>query len=534
MTPRMIRVGLALSLGMVLCTQEAMAWGPKARQAIVETTLQVIQRDFPLAFQQGEANVEGDVIAGAEAGTKQLGDSVPLANEDQAVIAVENQIQLLRAARKYGISTYFAYRMGVLCALVSDMSLPYSMGFTPSDTVMKHAIDADIEKHVAQYRYAPTPEQDRQRYMRNPGEYFRRQHEFFGDARQMIALDYRGGSGYGGYLLHGGPAFFANAIQASADAWYTVLRLRGDPSDVAPSSTAMTWYFVNEIGYLLNVKKSVSKAEKVYANFERVNPGLAVAYEKVGDLFYQAGSQKRGVAEWVKALSYPGEQRARVSQKLSNHYYELGSSLLEKGKDIHSPEDTLDNAQRALEQALAYAGNNQAIADKLKETKRLLAAKDERRKTSVSIIAAADKVMGQAAQKSTAGDYANAIATYNSAASLYEAIDEEFPEQYKAAKDGIAEVKKQINKIIVEVLDRAQDQIDQGQKAVREKKFDEAITDFSSVPNIVSVVPADESTTNGKERLKRINDANRLLKAAKEQKTREEQMQQAAAQRRPN
>ncbi|MBI5093317.1 MAG: hypothetical protein HZB26_12860 [Candidatus Hydrogenedentes bacterium] len=529
MTPNMIRVAVALCMGFGFVARDAAAWGPKAQRAIVETALQATQRVYSRAFREGNNNVEGDVLQGALAGAKVLTEQTTIQSEEQAVIAVGNEIQLLREARKFGISRYFAYRMGVLCALMSDLSLPFSLGLTPEDTRLKLAIDADIDKHVDSYNYSPDPEAQVRSYLRNPGEYFNTHHKFYASGKEMIALDYRDGKGFDGYLKQGAKSYFGDAIDATADAWYTVLRLQGDPSDVAPSREAITWYFVKEMDYLLNVKKNQREAEKVYASFQRVNPEIGEAYEKVGDMFYEFGAKERGVAEWNTARNYPGAQRVRVQDKLSDHYYQLGLGLLETGRDIHAPENTLDDARVALEKSLEYARNSSAIADKLNETKRLLSEKDERRKTAVSIIAAAEKVLSQAAQKKTAGDYANAIATYNSAASLYEAIDDEFQAQSKAAKEGVSEVKKQINKIIADVLDKAQDQIDQAAKATKEKHFDEAKQAYDSVESIVSVVPPDESTTNGKERKKRIDDAARGKKAVDEAKRRYEAEQKEAA-----
>jgi len=524
MTPKRIRVAVAVSMCMAFVSYDAAAWGPKAEEAIVQTALQAIQRVYPRNM-----NVEGDVLQGALAGVKGLGEKMPMQTEEQAIIAVGNEIQLLREARKYGISKYFAYRMGILAALVSDISLPYSLGLTPADARLKAIIDADIDKHVSQYIYAPKPEDEVRAYIRNAAEYFTNRHKFYRSGKEMIALDYGDGKGFDGYLKQGAQAFFVNAIEATADAWNTVLRVEGDASNIAPSRTAMTWYFVKEMDYLLNVKRNQREAEKVYANFERVNPEIGEAYERVGDLFYKAGAQERGVAEWNTARNYPGAHRIRVQDKLSNHYFQLGMALLEKGKDITSQENTLENARDAFDKALQYARESSKVADKLNETKRLLAEKDERRKTAVSLIAAAEKVLKQAEQTKTAGDYANAIATYNSAASLYGAIDEEFKAQSDTAKEGIQEVKKQINKIIVDALDKAQDQIDQGAKATKEHRFDEARQAYRGVEALVSVVPPDESTTNGKERKKRIDDAQRGLKSTDEAEKRFQAEQKEAA-----
>lgn len=526
MTPKGIRIVSAVCVIFGLAAQEAGAWGPKAQEAIANTALQVIQRSFPRAFRMGDTNYESEVVRGAVAGVKSLPDAATVKSDEQALITVGNELQLLRAVRAYGISRYFAYRMGVLSALMSELCLPYSLGGSDADLRLKLAMAADIDKHVLGYRFAP--DSDRTSYIRNPTEYFHLRRKFFENGKTMIALDYGGGKGYDGYLKQGGPVFFEAAVRATADAWYTVLRTEGDPSDVAPSNTALTWYFAREMEYLLTVRKNLREAEKVYANFERVNPGLGETYETVGDYFYQAGAKERGVAEWINARGYAGAQRERVSEKLSNHYYQLGLELLDKGKAPRSPEETLPEGQRALEHALQYAKESGPIAEQLGIIKRLISEKNARRDNAVNIIAAAEKVMKQAEQSGMAGDYANAIATYNSAASLFEAVDDEFASQNKSAKAGISEVKKQINKIIVDVLDKAADQCDLADRAMKENRFDEAAQLFASVESIVGVVSSDPSTTQGKERADRIERANKGKRANEDARKRYNDAQEAA------
>ena len=113
-------------------------------------------------------------------------------------------------------------------------------------------------------------------------------------------------TGYNGFLKQGGRTYFIRAVEAVADVWYTVLQEDVPAVGMSlskPSARTLTWYFVNEMEYLINKKNNMTQVEKVYANFERVNPQLMEAYEHLGDIFYANEDPKvktRGVAEWQK------------------------------------------------------------------------------------------------------------------------------------------------------------------------------------------------------------------------------------------
>ena len=181
----------------------------------------------------------------------------------------------------------------------------------------------------------------------------------------MIVDDYARGKGYDGFLKAGGNTLFARAIQSVADVWFTVLRIEGDPSQKAPSPTVVAWYLVDEMRYLLMEKDNLRQAIVTYGNFEKVNPGITDAYEKVGDLLYASGSdeaQGRAIREWERAYDSSGSDRRRIGKKLADHYVRVGEKYLEKAS---KPTATTDN-----ELTSGLNAFNRALVECLHETRR--------------------------------------------------------------------------------------------------------------------------------------------------------------------
>src|SRR5690606_4886743 len=124
------------------------------------------------------------------------------------------------------------------------------------------------------------------------------------------------GRGYDGYLRNAAPKFFGNSIQAAADVWATILQPGRPAVNRTPSAEAMTAYVVDEMDYLLNTKNNPPEAIEKYPILQKVNPGLAAAYERVGDLYHNYGAEhqdaemlERAVNEWQLAMDLPDANR---------------------------------------------------------------------------------------------------------------------------------------------------------------------------------------------------------------------------------
>jgi hypothetical protein len=494
-------MGGVLLLG--LTAMNAEAWGPVAQRAITQTAIQRLDEKMPLVFEGDNVSYRADVLAGAQDGVDSLIEAMKIRTDADAIEMIGNQMVLLREVRRYGVGSYFAYRMGLLSAIVSDMMLPYSLEPSPQAVQMRARIEQDIDKHVKQYRFMP---EGRLQVVRSIPSYLSSIRPFYEDAKRIIAEDYRTGSGYGGYLRQAAPSFFGESVQATSDVWYTILRPSDAIADVKASPEAVTWFLFNEMEYLLKIKRNVKEAEKRYALLERENPGLAEVYERVGDLFYTYGGQandvnlrERAVREWETALEMPTADRKRLSEKLAGYYLDLGKAQAEAARKPGGYKRVTD-ALTSFSRALEYSRDNAAAERMLADTRDLKREMDEALETQTNIINSAEQVMRQADQSEKVQDYSNALTWYGSAHDLFSKVTDQFPELKMAAEERIAEIQRRINTIKEEAIKRARETIAKGDQALEAKSFMDAIDTYNSVEQVLSPITDDPSTPHGKRR----------------------------------
>jgi hypothetical protein len=528
------KLGAALGVGVaaMLAIQDAGAWSESVRRAIASTAIQLIKREQPDAFKATTSiathstgatinvSYEEDVWAGAADGTKVL-TSYALTSDEQAVLAVGSEIQLLRTVRQYGMGSYFAYRMGVLGALVSELVLPFSLDSSPEGMQLSAQINADVDAHFSGFRFSP--DGDGRRYIRTTPEYFKEIRSFVGDDRRIIADDYARGKGYGGILSDAAEIYFGRSVEAVADAWYTVLREEPVGTYIPPSDKIIARYFVEELAYLLNVKHNMFQAEKTYLHFDKVNPGLYEDYERIGDLFYGFGTpeaQERGVREWKIAYEHPGPQRARSSSKLTAHYLSEGEKYNEEAQKPGAPETLLESALTSFKQALEYDRSNALAAQRINETTVSIQKKRERRQFQDSLLAQGTKIIQQAEKSALDGDFGAAIHTYNQAVTLFEAVSDEFADLEKAASDAIDQVKKGKRDVVNSVLQAAEEKIAEGDKMVDARDFENAGNVYRYVETIVSAIPEGEGERVDKEKADTIARAQQKVVDAENAKKR--------------
>lgn len=481
MRPRIVRIGIAAVVLFGLAAQEAMAWGPKSRRAITGTSLQMLRRTYPDIFKAEESNFEGDLIRGALDGPSALRESLPM-NSDAALInSIGAQINQLRHARQAGVGSYFAYRMGVLSALVGDYFLPFAGDESPKARQMVSQIEADLEKQLGTFRYQPS--RSGLQFIRYPAEYFQERRKFFSDAELLIAADYSpGGTGYNGYMKNGGQAFFENAVEAISDVWNTVLQ-QGKAVENS-SDEALTWYLVDEIEYLLSVKKNVREAQRSQEMFTRINRNDFEAYEKVADYFYGFGGEMGvdiGLRMWETSLTASGPERRRVLRKLAEHYMNEGDTVFELSKQPNAPKDSLERAKVQFLRALEYDRNSQEAANRVKDVQAAIEDKMEAQLTMMELVGSAQEMMRKAEGSVARRGYEPALTTFERAIHTFSQVSSEFEEQANASQEGIERAKSQINRLINSVFDEGRAYLNQGDDLFDQKKFAESIAEYKKV-----------------------------------------------------
>jgi hypothetical protein len=269
MTPARRQTSVLVLILAVWTALPAAAWGPDAQRAITATSIQVIRRSYSDAFKSVEHNYEEDALGGATAGYDFLNGGKPFQNYTEGLAAVDNEIKLLREVRAYGMGSYFAYRMGMLSALVADMILPFGLDGDAENPQLKSQIESDINGQVAQYTF--TPATRRLNFVLGTREYFDSRRSFYEQNKQMISDDYRRGIGAKGLMAEGGQAFFSKSIETVADVWNTILYMQDNTATTSPGRDVVTWYFVDEVRYLLHQKQNFYQSTVTYKNFEKIN-----------------------------------------------------------------------------------------------------------------------------------------------------------------------------------------------------------------------------------------------------------------------
>jgi hypothetical protein len=529
----MVRVACVTVAAVALICNDAAAWGSRAQQSVTLMAMQVLKDTYPNAFKTATTSFEKDCIAGAAAGVAVLEGDVPLGSDAETVQAVGTEIQLLREVREFGAGSYFAFRMGVLSALVADVTTPYGFAWTPEEVATQQQVFADIEKRLDSYTY--TPVQKYRDLIRDPLSYFAKKRVFFGEDRKIIGEEYARGRGFDGFLKQGGQAYFVRSVESIADAWATVFSNAPEAQLSAPSRRMQTWYFVDEIEHLLLTKKNPQGAERAYENFHKVVQDEPEAYEKIGDSYAVYGGDEgtdRAVREWQNAHSMVGANRPSVSAKLNQHYLKVGNEFLDIAAKPGADDNDLPSALRAFESALEFDRTSDEAANQIQKTHVLINERNARRDTALKIIASAEKLTGQADALKQSEDYGGAIKTYRQAMSFYASVGEEFKDEARKGKDGVRNVKTAINQTISKILERGSAAIDEGEKAEEEKRFEDAINQYNKVESIIAVIP-DENITGNKQHATNKADMLALAKQkiddAKKAKLRYEEQQRAAA-----
>ncbi len=519
----------------LICVPDAAAWGPRARKAIAMGALQLVRTQDRYAYKSPENNYEADLLRGAEDGFEQLRASIPMQNEEQATGAVFHQIMLLRSAKEKGMGSYFAYRMGVLGALSASIIVPYGVPFNEEDAAMKEKLIADLATMTIGFTF--TQRSEPLTYIRSVDTYFHEKRMFYGNDRQLIADDYRAGRGKTGFLAQAAQTYFDRSVDAVADSWFTVFRRAGESTDMTLSPKILADYFVQDVGYLLSVGKNFRQAELTYRIFEDINPPDNVeAFETLGDMFYAFGetnfsveAKERGVREWQRAYQHPGPQRQRASKKLAEHFITAGEDYYRKqpGED---DEDYLKLALQSFQNALQFERTNDIAASRITETTKAIKERDERYELQLAVIDNAALGIAEAERSRIAENYADALTTYNQVLNgLGVVAESEFRDLSDRADETANTVNKARNEIYDAVLDRADQFMDTGDRAIEERRFDEALGSYALVDSTLSTIPTEEGSSNAERKAAAIEAAQTKIAEANTAKERFLADQAAAA-----
>ena len=532
-----LRTITVVALLVLFPASEALAWGPNAKSAIINTAIHMTRRVHNEAFRSlghGEtyrphAQVyDGDVVRGTHAGLDAIREISPPISEEMAIAEVERQIQILRAVRDDGTGSYFAYRMGALGALVANLMFPYGIPRTEAEETLSRQLIEDVEDRLREF-----PFQARRQgriAIDVPTEYFRRQRAFHQQAMQVIASDYQQSRGYDGYMNNAAPRLFSSSIEAVTDAWHTVLRSQAPLEGQPATREELTWFYTDEIEYLLNVRGHARGADEAYRKFQRVNPGLYAPFEEIGDAFYAFGDHERAVREWEYALNLDGADRRRVAQKLAGHFMDLGLDALAIAESEPTRrEEALEEAQWAFRNVLRYDPRDDQAPELMGEVNAMAQEHREQLRMVTQIMSGAESVLSEARSDVEAGDYGAAFSAFFRARELYESVGSDFPDHYRQAQERLREIEVAVRRGVERLLDDAYEALADGRDAVNAQNFDAARDYYRLAREIADEIPVEEDdafSEDQRELLDEVSEALDEAQAAEQQWQQQQQQQQ--------
>ncbi|MFP6581290.1 MAG: hypothetical protein VCD00_01900 [Candidatus Hydrogenedentota bacterium] len=479
----------------------AEAWGPLARRTIAQSAYKLLQYEIYDVAKAGPVSYEADVLRGATDGAAAIEYTLPVHSDQQAIEAIGYEIYLLREIRKEGMGSHFAYRLGVLSALIGNTMQPFGNPWTDDEERIHDITDQAIEDR-ARENMSVVIRDHKSQYISSFAQYVKKNRPGFEDDMVIIREDFRRGINERGFTTAATPTYFRRSVLAVCDVWKTILG-RTDPGiTYNPSREAITWYYVDEIGYLLNVRENIEYANRAYKVYQRLNPGIIETHIAVGDLYYHFGtreSREIGVTEWKIAQRTPGKYRKQASRLLSDHYISEGESYVAHSKTPESLESDLPDALHSYESALEFDRTNAIAARKISDTS--VAIQDRKRlyTEQQQYIDGATLAIQSAEEGKLAQDFGSAIGDYGIALGFLELVDNEFRDLAEVAKQRTSDVKKNIKSTVRAVINLANANVEAGDNALLNTNYDEAIRNYRAVDTTLRILSPDSMTSVDKQ-----------------------------------
>ena len=414
----------------------ASAWGPRAMRGITRTAMHVLPSDVGGALRQ----YEDEIFAGASISDEELLKRFPQYGFGDPVLTVSSEIELLRTAKAGGVSSYFAYRMGVLGQLVAAMNQPF---FTVpgSERVpsLRERYEADAEVFSAT---GISYEASERRYLLDVRTYFEQQRGYLEDAETLIASEYDTGAGFRGYGKRSLSVHFTNAVNAVADAWFTVL---GEvPAGVQPATrpVSLRGYYVDAIGFYLG-RDDDDGASRTHRFLESAGLLEEDTLKRVGDQYYENARYEQAIALY-RAVLEKAPRRTDVRRRISDYFFKRGLALL--------TEKQYEQAEEAFDEVLRSDVSRSDAREKKLEAERLI----EERRASLELAQArvddARKAIATAARAEAQRKFAEAVALYRQAGEAYAKVGDEFEEEYIEASRAATRIEARIAHLIEELV----------------------------------------------------------------------------------
>ena len=407
----------------------AMAWGPKANVAIVSTAARLISKESGVPL----ANLEKDIRSGAEASSGEI-DALISGAGVNPVGAIESEMYLLQAVRGARVDPYYAYRLGVLGALVAQVSGPLQ----GSNPTYRNLYYADVEANIDQVSF-----QNAKRVQVDPASYFGDVIQAAGQRQDLILSDYRSGVGFKGVAGTALSEDASRSVNAVADVMLTVLR--GTVTVTNISQGQIRDYILNAVQFFL-ARGNDAETESAYKKLVDLGFANADLQKQIGDMFFDAGKYERAMQEYQAVLA-KDPARKDVIERIAEYYVRVGDGALAEKK--------LEAALEAYTNALNANMLHPTAQSKKLEVEAMIADRDARQLAAQQAIGEGDDLVRQAEQLVFKREFTEALNLLRQAQARYGTVTDEFANEARQARSGQLQASNRLSQLQKDVVSNA-------------------------------------------------------------------------------
>ncbi len=408
----------------------ALAWGPKARVAIVTTASRILAKEGTIDLR----SLERDVMAGASASPETVATIFAVLSDDPAK-AIATEMYLLQSVQTDRIDPYFAYRLGVLGAFVAQATGPMRV----SRARYREAYEGDVDRHINRTILAP----GRRRAI-EPTTYFAGLARIIQRRTTAIESDYQDGIGFRGVAQASLKEDASRSVAAVADVWYSVIT--GDVLVANISEGEIRDYILNALEFYIK-RGNRQETDATYARLDALGVQSPEMRERIGDTFFEVGEHERAVAEYKRVLAMT-PQRRDIREKVARYYIGLGDGFRTSGD--------LDKARDAYEEARNVDQLNEVATEKLFQAEGAIAERQSRLEKTRDALKQAEELQTQADDESHRGSYTRAVELLLEAEKLYGGVTAEFDDLAKEARTGLKNVAYRMKELKTDLVRNAQ------------------------------------------------------------------------------
>lgn len=427
----MNRIGIRAIVCLLLAGMAvpALAWGPKANVAIVTTAARIISKDTGVPL----ANLEKDIRDGAGASMEEIEAFMPVA-ETNPVGAVQSEMYLLQAVRGSRVDPYFAYRLGVLGALVAQITTP----LYGSNPTYRNLYYADVEANINR-----VPLQSARRVKVDPATYFDEVVQEARNREDLIISDYKSGVGFSGVAGTALSEDASRSVNAVADVMKSILE--GGVTVTNISQSQIRDYALKSIQFYI-ARGNDAETEAAYQKLMSMGVATVDLQKQIGDMFYDAGKFDRAMKEY-KAVLAKAPSRRDVIERIADYYVRVGDAAL--------ADNRLENALEAYTNALNVDMLHPQAQSKKLEAEGMIAKRDSRLDAARQALTQGDDLLRQADQLVFKREYDQALDLLRDAQKQYGSVTDEFPSEAREAKRGLLNVSDRMGQLQKDVVSNA-------------------------------------------------------------------------------